>query len=313
MHLSFLVGALGFVVVCAGAVVSFLTLSHAPEIVGATRAAEDTQEERVERDNAVGEHIGQHVASTSDFSHTEAGFEGVEDDTATSAPVIPASVPPQGQRIQWSRYWIPFTLAEEKVYKGWTRPPGPLRVGIQAGHWKVNEVPRDIAGLKSSTGAYGGGYSEQETVLVIAQKVKALLEVEGVIVDLLPATVPVDYYADAFVSIHADGNTSASVTGFKITGPRRDFSERADELVAALYNSYGDATGLRRDANITRRMSGYYAFNWRRYDHALHPMTPAAIIETGFMTSPTDRAVIVAKPEMAAKGIADGIFDFLGM
>gem|GEM_PF-6910029 len=36
-------------------------------------------------------------------------------------------------------------------------------------------------------------------------------------------------------------------------------------------------------------------------------MTPAVIVETGFMTSPTDRAIIVSKPGVAAKGIADGV------
>lgn len=189
--------------------------------------------------------------------------------------------------------------------------PGPLRVGIQAGHARLDEVPEELEGLRRSTGAYGGGKSEAEVVLKIAEEVKKILEAQGMAVDLLPATVPVDYVADAFVSIHADGNGSPSASGFKISGPRRDFSGRSEALVSALYDSYGAETGLRRDLNITRRMSGYYAFNWRRYDHAVHPMTPAAIVETGFMTSASDRAIIVDQPQRAAKGIADGIIKFL--
>ncbi len=248
------------------------------------------------------------------FSDTEADFEEVEiNRVATSTPLSLPSIPEPLQangRIRWAAYWEEMTPEEIRVYGAWQRS-GPLRVGIQAGHWKLEEVPEELEGLQDSTGAHGGGHSEQETVLEIAREVKALLEKEGIVVDLLPATVPVDYAADAFVSIHADGSSSANVSGYKIAPPRRDFSGKADALVDALYATYGEATGMRTDANITRRMSGYYAFNWRRYDHALHPMTPAAIIETGFMTSATDRAIIVSKPQVAAEGIAEGILRFL--
>jgi N-acetylmuramoyl-L-alanine amidase len=58
-------------------------------------------------------------------------------------------------------------------------------------------------------------------------------------------------------------------------------------------------------------MRGYYAFNWRRYDHSVHPMTAAAIIETGFLTNARDRNVIVKDPQKAAQGIAGGILKFL--
>lgn len=262
------------------------------------------------------------------FSDTEPEFEPVpavipgnlpaaefeEEEAATtsigSLPAIPE--PMQNGRIRWASYWVDMTPEELAVYGKAPVRSGPPRVGIQAGHWNLEEVPEELDGLTASTGARGGGYTEQQTVLDIARRVKALLEAEGVTVDLLDATVPTDYLADAFVSIHADGATSASVNGFKISGPRRDFSGKADALVGALYDSYGDATGLREDSNITRRMSGYYAFNWRRYDHAVHPQTPSAIVETGFMTSEKDRAIIVSQPQVAAQGIADGILAFLG-
>jgi hypothetical protein len=57
-------------------------------------------------------------------------------------------------------------------------------------------------------------------------------------------------------------------------------------------------------------MRNYYAFNFRRYEHALHPMTIGVIIETGFMTSARDRRVILEEPERAAKGIVDAIKAF---
>ena len=58
-------------------------------------------------------------------------------------------------------------------------------------------------------------------------------------------------------------------------------------------------------------MSGYYAFNWRRYDHAVHPMVPAVIVETGFLTNAQDRALLVNESERVAEGIANGIVAFL--
>jgi len=58
-------------------------------------------------------------------------------------------------------------------------------------------------------------------------------------------------------------------------------------------------------------MTAYYAFNWPRYEHAIHPFTPAVIVETGFLTSPVDRAIIVDQPERAAQGVSDAVIQFL--
>jgi N-acetylmuramoyl-L-alanine amidase len=58
-------------------------------------------------------------------------------------------------------------------------------------------------------------------------------------------------------------------------------------------------------------MRGYYAFAWWRYDHAVHPMTPAVILETGFLTTAADRKIIVEQPELSAQGLANGIIIFL--
>ena len=57
-------------------------------------------------------------------------------------------------------------------------------------------------------------------------------------------------------------------------------------------------------------MRNYYAFNFRRYEHALHPMTIAVILETGFLTSQSDRQVLMNDPERAARGIVDAVMAF---
>ncbi|MBY0310319.1 N-acetylmuramoyl-L-alanine amidase [Patescibacteria group bacterium] len=58
-------------------------------------------------------------------------------------------------------------------------------------------------------------------------------------------------------------------------------------------------------------MSGYYAFNWRRYDHAVHPQTPSAIVEMGFLTNASDRRLMTTEPGRVAQGIVGGILAFL--
>lgn len=253
------------------------------------------------------------------FSQVEAGFEDLADlPVEISEDILEDDLELQmilattSRGARWAFWWREFTPSEKQKYENVISPEGPKRVGIQAGHWRNSEVPEELEGLKrNGGGASGGGKREVDVVLQIAEKVKILLEKEGVLVDLLPATVPPDYLADAFVSIHADGNTNTSVSGFKIAGPQRDFSGKSETLARNLRDTYKKATGLSEDSNITRRMSAYYAFNWRRYEHALHPMTPAVIVETGFLTSPSDRKIIVNNQDKVAKGIVDGVLNFL--
>jgi N-acetylmuramoyl-L-alanine amidase len=192
----------------------------------------------------------------------------------------------------------------------WQRPDGPIRVALQAGHWKSAEAPDEQAGLRNN-GTRGGGKAEWEVNLEIAQRTAELLQQAGYVVDILPTTIPPGYWADLFIAIHADGNPSSSASGFRAAAPRRDATGRADDFVQLLERSYGEATGLPHYPTVTRRMRGYYAFNSRRYEHALHPMTVGVILETGFLTSPRDRRIIVEGQDRAAKGIAEAVALFL--
>lgn len=194
---------------------------------------------------------------------------------------------------------------------GWVRPAGPARVGVQVGHWLNNQVPEELENLRGNTGASGGGKSEWEVNMAIAELVQARLEAKGVVVDLLPTTVPPRYWADVFISIHADGSLDTQVSGYKFAAPWRDMTGRAGELVDLLNSNYSQATGLEYDPNISRNMRGYYAFAWWRYEHAIHPMTTAVIAETGFLTNPNDRRIIVDQPRISADVIADSLLEFL--
>lgn len=195
-------------------------------------------------------------------------------------------------------------------YANWRRPEGPVRVALQAGHWKAAEAPDEQSGLREN-GTRGGGKAEWEVNLEIARRTAAILEDSGYVVDILPTTIPPGYWADLFISIHADGSPSSSVSGYRAASPRRDATGRAAEFAALLDRVYGETTGLTHYPTVTRRMRGYYAFNSRRYQHALHPMTVGVILETGFLTSPRDRRIIVDGQDRAARGIASAVVSYI--
>jgi hypothetical protein len=197
-------------------------------------------------------------------------------------------------------------------FSNWVRPEGPIRVGLQVGHWKNSELPEELKKLIGSTGGTSrNAVPEWEVNLSIAEETKIILEEQGIVVDILPATVPVNYYADAFVAIHADGNADPSTAGFKVAAPRRDMSGKAGDLVKVIEETYQKQTSLDIDPNISRNMTGYYAFNWRRYQHAIHPMTPAVILETGFLTNPQEAKMLINNPKLPASALADALITFL--
>jgi len=193
----------------------------------------------------------------------------------------------------------------------WQRPEGPVKIGLQVGHWKNAELPDELERLRGRTGSSGDGKSEWEVNYTIAEVSAEILRSQGVKVEILPSTIPPKYWADVFVAIHADGSTDPTKSGFKAATPRRDYTGTAIKLLEYIESEYQLATGLDKDPNVTRNMRGYYAFAWWRYEHAVHPMTASVILETGFLSSSADRKIIVNKPEVSAQGLANGILEYL--
>jgi N-acetylmuramoyl-L-alanine amidase len=186
------------------------------------------------------------------------------------------------------------------------------RVGLQAGHWLAADMPDELARLRAQTGTSGGGVGEWELNLDIARRAAVLLEAQGIAVDVLSATVPPGYRADAFLALHADGDTSGRLSGFKAARYRTSsLPELDDAFVGALEEEYGAATGLRIDPNVSRNMLGYYAFSSRRFTHAISSTTPAAILEMGFMTNPSDLRLLLGRRDVVASGVARAVIRFL--
>jgi N-acetylmuramoyl-L-alanine amidase len=209
---------------------------------------------------------------------------------------------------------LPGRAAAQPPAPAWPaimRPPGPWRIGIQAGHWRVEELPAEQYRLRDSTGARFGQFREADLNLEVARRVAELLRASGARVDLLPARIPPGYRADAFVAIHADGADRPGARGWKAATPWRA-SEAARRLREALAATYRRFTGLPEDRfGTTFYMRGYYAFSAHRYEHAIDPRTPAVILEMGFVTVREDREALFGDPQAAALGIAAGILRFL--
>lgn len=252
-------------------------------------------------------------------------FGAITPPTSGPAVVAVAAVPDRGPAVFWLeapipgddsplRAIVPLTGAVVEPGKArLLRParfPTTRRVGIQAGHWKVDDAPAELPSLRFQGGASFDGVDEVDLNLDIARLVAALLRGRGITVDVLPATIPAGYLADAFVSLHADGDDSHEARGFKIAhgfyrGPHED------DLVTWLTDSYAHSTGLPWDPAISEDMTDYYAFAWFRYEHALSPFTPAAVLEMGFLSNDDDREVLLGRQSSVARGIADGILRFL--
>lgn len=253
-------------------------------------------------------HSSAEGASDEGTDAAEAGagrdVERLQDGPAPAAVAAPQRSRQSTWRRGRNRYPGPIPTPEE-----WEPPEGPVRIGLQAGHWKANEAPAELSGIRDN-GTRWGDMLEWQANLAIARKAGALLEELGYEVDILPAVVPASYRSHLFISIHSDGSTDSRMSGFRVAVPRRDPTGRASGFADLLQESYGEETGLPRIPTVTHRMQNYYAFNFRRYEHALHPMTIGVIIETGFLTSARDRKVIVDDPERAARGIVDAVKAF---
>jgi N-acetylmuramoyl-L-alanine amidase len=205
-------------------------------------------------------------------------------------------------------------LAEQPApAPAWSRPP---RVGLQVGHWYAQQLPDEQADLRDNPGADWQGWREVDVNYAVTQAAAEALRAGGVRVDVLPATVPPGYKADAFVAVHADQDLSGrDARGWKVA-PSAFTMDKADSqrLAGDVGQQYAQQTELPADLRagaITPDMRLYYAFNWRYYQHAVAPSTPAAIVELGFISDEADREVLYGQPYLAGRALAGGILQYL--
>lgn len=187
---------------------------------------------------------------------------------------------------------------------------GEVRVGIQIGHLDARNHPLEHARLRVSTGGEANGVTELEINSAVAYALAERLRAAGVAVDLLPASVPPRYRADALVSLHADSSPDPARRGFKTAHfePARTPQERI--LKQLVDTAYAAGTSLPDDhENVSGNMLWYYAFD-PRYRHAVSPVTPSLLIEMGYISNRSDLDLL-ADPEAPAAAIAEGVLAYL--
>jgi N-acetylmuramoyl-L-alanine amidase len=178
-----------------------------------------------------------------------------------------------------------------------TANPNP-HIGIVSGHWG-----------NDSGAVCSDGLTEADINLKIATLVKQDLVNAGYSVDLLQEFDAhlKGYQGLVLVSIHNDSceYINDEATGFKVAAALSStVPEKAQKLTACMIDRYQKATGLQFHYNsITPDMTSYHAFN------EINPLTPAAIIETGFLN--LDRQVLTQHTDKVAKGVSDGILCFI--
>lgn len=186
------------------------------------------------------------------------------------------------------------SVPTQPVLQRLAQSPGPLRVGIIAGH----------KGFDSGA-VCADGLTEAQVNENIAQQVTAELQARGIPVDLLDEFDPrlSRYGATAVVSIHSDSCVyyHDELTGFKIASS--SYTE-STVLQQCMEQQYGQITELPyHPTTITEHMTDYHAFR------ELPPGVPAIIIEVGFLN--LDREILTTQSHIPANGVITGIQCYL--
>ncbi|HKI59183.1 MAG TPA: N-acetylmuramoyl-L-alanine amidase [Trueperaceae bacterium] len=188
---------------------------------------------------------------------------------------------------------------------------GPVRIGLQVGHLNETAMPNELAKLRTSTGAEVGGLNEVDVNLAIVRALAVRLRTLGFEVDELGATVPAGYRATLVLAVHADASPDAQREGYKSAHYLPLRNARDPLLKLDVDRAVLGTTPLGDDdANVSIDMLEYYAFNARRFRHAVARGTPALIVEMGYLTNRRDRALL-RSPAPLANALADGVVQYL--
>ena len=107
--------------------------------------------------------------------------------------------------------------------------------------------------------------------------------------------------ADYFISLHTNAATQAAATGseaFVFYKP-----SVAASLATDILDGLAASTGLRNRGVFAR--TNLYVLR--------RTTMPAVLVELGFITNPSDAALMSGSPELFARGIYNGIVEFTGV
>ena len=188
---------------------------------------------------------------------------------------------------------------------------GKTRIGIQIGHLEVINHPDELESLRYNTGGSSGNRSELEVNESVAYVLRDMLESEGFLIDILPATVPKKYRADLFISLHADSSPDSDRRGYKSAYYKYLRNNKDPILKTHIDKAYFYFSGLPDDdTNVSGSMLEYYAFNHQRFKHALAKRTPAILVEMGYISNEADWEFL-KDPVNPAYALKMGILSYL--
>lgn len=169
-----------------------------------------------------------------------------------------------------------------------------------------------------NAGAEGNGLQEQNITYRVGQELASLLRANGNFEVRLSRPTPqtslgisnttslrarVDeanaWGADYFISIHTNASVNADATGsedFVYSAPSSAFSLGED-----IVDNISLITGLRNRGTKVR--PGLYVLR--------KTAMPAVLVELGFISNPGDAELMDTRPDLFARGIYDGILEYL--
>lgn len=168
-----------------------------------------------------------------------------------------------------------------------------------------------------NAGAEGNGYREQDLVYTIGVELAEILQAEGYDVRLSRPTPETqlgtstatslaarvneanEWGADYFISLHANASSLAGASGSEALV--YNLNSAAAELAADILEGLQETTGL-PNRGVTQRQNLYVLRRTRM---------PAVLVELGFITNPTDAALMANSPQLFALGVANGITSYL--
>lgn len=220
------------------------------------------------------------------------------------------------QKILDEIYFQPYPeFSKEALYHRFPefdrwQPFSDKKIALQIGHLLEEKLPLELIYLGKDGGARVKRLREVELNKPVAEKVKTILESQGYKVEILTAILPPAYYSDVFVSLHSNYDKEI-VSGFLVGTPHIDYSDNGDLLKTIIIDEYKKATGMKFIDYESTDMTRYYSFNWSKFKRAIHPKTPAVILEMGNMKNFNDLLMLTLGQDKIAEGIANGIMKFL--
>ncbi len=182
-----------------------------------------------------------------------------------------------------------------------------IKIYIDQGHNPVNP----------NAGAEGNGYREQDISFEIGRRLSAILQENGFETRLSRPTSSTQlgtsvatslaarvndantWGADYFVSLHTNASVNPQANGAEVLV--FSTSSPAYDLARSVLEQLTLSTGIRGRGVVAR--PGLYVLR--------RTAMPAILVEMGFITNPGDASLLANSPTAFARGIADGIIDYI--